>query len=92
MIERNQKGFDGSRWAEMGGGSGQGGAHAYGGGSAPRGSVKSGAAGRGGPPKSSGAKRAAANDPYGDRLMSDGRVMCSKCGRGFAKDRIDKHE
>lgn len=27
-----------------------------------------------------------------DRMMSDGRIACCRCGRGFARDRIEKHE
>lgn len=74
----------------MGGGSGGGGAAAYGGGKSA-GGARGGGGGRGGP-KSAAAPRRAPPDPYGERLLPDGRVMCQKCGRGFAKDRIDKHE
>ena len=24
--------------------------------------------------------------------MQDGRIACSRCGRGFARDRVEKHE
>ncbi|KAH0575292.1 C2HC-type zinc-finger domain-containing protein [Spironucleus salmonicida] len=31
-------------------------------------------------------------DPFAAQAMTDGRIACKRCGRGFAKDRIEKHE